>query len=104
MLEWVGDVGGLFYGLSLFGNLALTPFAALALQKRMYTEFTSMVETDKRAVATETSTNLAAKSQPAKKTCATCCKSICEGFKERKRRLKKFEKTKKSIIGKLDLM
>ena len=61
MLEWVGDVGGLFYGLSLFGNLALTPFAALALQKRMYTEFTSMVETDKRAVATETSTNLAAK-------------------------------------------
>ena len=37
LLEWVGDVGGLFDGLKLVGTILVAPFAAFAVQTEVLT-------------------------------------------------------------------
>ena len=37
LLEWVGDVGGLFDGLKIVGTILVAPFAAFAVQTEVLT-------------------------------------------------------------------
>ena len=38
LLEWIGDIGGLFDGLLLLGRNLIAPFAAFALKSALFTE------------------------------------------------------------------
>ena len=39
MLEWLGDVGGLFDGLGIVANIVIGPFASFALKAELLNKF-----------------------------------------------------------------
>ena len=49
MLEWVGDVGGLFDGLRILSHALLLPVSAMALRQKLFSAVHSEQKHEKRS-------------------------------------------------------
>ena len=47
MLEWVGDIGGLFDGLSLIVRLIIAPVAAIAMKAKLLSQLFRLTASDR---------------------------------------------------------
>ena len=102
VLEWVGDVGGLFDGLGMIARMFMGPFSAFAMKAEILSViFKQSSQAGKSEPTSQSSLHRNLKEIPREKCLAYLMALFC---KKRRRYNKMLERAEESITRQLDLV
>ena len=101
MLEWAGDVGGLFDGLVLIAGIFISPIANYSLASRFASQLQRFAQSDSKKQ--EESLLVYAKTANAPQSSSKCQRAL-QCFIKRRNHMKKLISLRETAIESLDLI